>query len=88
MSRFLRVKSVYRDYLQRRHFVPNLTLGPPIVKALRKHLPDAFLDCHLMVTNPEQWIPDFAKAGASGVTVHIETARGSFFLRSSPTFLS
>ncbi|KAI9021080.1 hypothetical protein DFJ74DRAFT_671726 [Hyaloraphidium curvatum] len=56
------------------HFVPNLTLGPPIVKALRKHLPDAFLDCHLMIENPEKWIADFAKAGASGVTVHIETA--------------
>jgi ribulose-phosphate 3-epimerase len=53
------------------HFVPNLTLGAPIVAALRKHT-TAFLDCHLMVTNPEQWVEDFAKAGASGYTFHIE----------------
>ena len=54
------------------HFVPNLTLGAPIVKALRKNLPEAFLDCHLMVSNPKQWVPDFAKAGASMYTFHIE----------------
>ncbi|KAJ8327685.1 RIBULOSE-phosphate 3-epimerase [Batrachochytrium dendrobatidis] len=53
------------------HFVPNLTLGAPIVKCLRKHT-DAFLDCHLMVTNPEQWVDSFAAAGASLFTFHIE----------------
>jgi ribulose-phosphate 3-epimerase len=55
-----------------RHFVPNLTLGAPIVKSLRKHVPDAFLDCHLMVSRPEQWVDDFAKAGASQYTFHYE----------------
>lgn len=53
------------------HFVPNLTLGPPIIKALRKHT-TAFLDCHLMVTHPGKWIDDFKKAGASQITFHVE----------------
>lgn len=53
------------------HFVPNLTVGPPIVEALRKvtTLP---LDVHLMMTNPDEFIPDFAKAGADILTVHVE----------------
>lgn len=54
------------------HFVPNLTIGPPVVKSLRKHTP-LFLDCHLMVSNPAQWVEDFAAVGASGVTFHIES---------------
>ncbi|CAE7353129.1 unnamed protein product [Symbiodinium sp. KB8] len=54
-----------------RHFVPNLTLGAPIVKALRAHT-DAYLDCHLMVSEPMKWVDDFAKAGASGFTFHVE----------------
>eukprot|EP00698_Gefionella_okellyi_P001897 TRINITY_DN1174_c0_g1_i1.p2 TRINITY_DN1174_c0_g1~~TRINITY_DN1174_c0_g1_i1.p2 ORF type:complete len:227 (+),score=50.51 TRINITY_DN1174_c0_g1_i1:84-683(+) len=53
------------------HFVPNLTLGAPIVKSLRKHT-SAFLDCHLMVSVPEQWVDDFANAGADQYTFHIE----------------
>lgn len=53
------------------HFVPNLTIGAPVVKALRKHTA-AFLDCHLMVTDPERWLDDFADAGASGFTFHVE----------------
>eukprot|EP00210_Caulerpa_lentillifera_P000853 g826.t1 len=53
------------------HFVPNLTLGPPIVKALRKHT-EAFLDCHLMVTQPEQWVEAFADAGCDMFTFHLE----------------
>ncbi len=54
------------------HFVPNLTIGPPVVEALRKvtKLP---LDTHLMMTNPEAFIPEFANAGASYLTVHVET---------------
>ncbi|GIL66449.1 hypothetical protein Vafri_19961 [Volvox africanus] len=57
------------------HFVPNLTLGAPIVASLRKHTA-AFLDCHLMTTSPELWIKDFAKAGADMVTFHLEAAAG------------
>ena len=54
------------------HFVPNLTIGPPIVEALRKvtRLP---LDVHLMMTNPDAFIPEFASAGADYLTVHVET---------------
>jgi len=54
------------------HFVPNLTVGPPIVEALRKvtKLP---LDVHLMMTNPDAFIPEFAQAGADYLTVHVET---------------
>eukprot|EP00638_Chattonella_subsalsa_P015057 CAMPEP_0117852116 /NCGR_PEP_ID=MMETSP0949-20121206/22870_1 /TAXON_ID=44440 /ORGANISM="Chattonella subsalsa, Strain CCMP2191" /LENGTH=274 /DNA_ID=CAMNT_0005700197 /DNA_START=99 /DNA_END=923 /DNA_ORIENTATION=+ len=54
------------------HFVPNLTFGAPVIKCLRKHLPNAILDVHLMVTHPEQWIDDMANAGASIFTFHIE----------------
>src|SRR5688572_15462629 len=53
------------------HFVPNLTIGPPVVASLRKHT-DLFLDCHLMVDNPEVLFADFAEAGADRCTVHIE----------------
>jgi pentose-5-phosphate-3-epimerase len=48
-----------------------LTIGAPVVTSLRKHT-HAYLDCHLMVTNPEFWVDDFAKAGANGFTFHIE----------------
>src|SRR5262249_32773393 len=53
------------------HFVPNLTIGPPVVQALRKHT-DLFLDCHLMVDNPAVLLDDFADAGADRCIVHIE----------------
>lgn len=53
------------------HFVPNLTIGPTVVKSLRKHT-DMFLDCHLMVTDPGQWVEELAAAGADGVTFHLE----------------
>src|SRR3954451_23896976 len=53
------------------HYVPNLSIGPPVVKSLRKHT-DLFLDCHLMVDNPQVLLAGFADAGADGVTVHIE----------------
>lgn len=57
------------------HFVPNLTLGAPIVTSLRKAT-SGFLDCHLMVTDPGQWAPDFAKAGADMFTFHLESLVG------------
>jgi ribulose-phosphate 3-epimerase len=53
------------------HFVPNLTLGPPVVKSLRRRT-DLFLDCHLMVDNPGVLLADFARAGADRCTVHVE----------------
>jgi ribulose-phosphate 3-epimerase len=53
------------------HFVPNLTIGPPVVEALRKHT-ELFLDCHLMVDNPQVLLADFADAGADRCIVHIE----------------
>lgn len=56
------------------HFVPNITIGAPVISKLRASLPDAFLDCHLMVSDPEKWIDVFAKAGANMYTFHIEAA--------------
>lgn len=53
------------------HFVPNITIGAPVVKALRK-VTDLFLDVHLMIENPEKYIPDFAKAGSDLITFHYE----------------
>lgn len=54
------------------HFVPNLTIGPLIVEAI-KPVTDLPLDVHLMIENPDQYIKDFAEAGASIITVHQET---------------
>lgn len=53
------------------HFVPNLTIGPPVVASLRRHT-GLFLDCHLMMTDPGRYLKDFADAGADGCTVHVE----------------
>ena len=53
------------------HFVPNITLGPPIVKSLRKVM-KVPLDCHLMIENPDLFIPSFAEAGADWISVHQE----------------
>eukprot|EP00919_Chromeraceae_sp_WS-2016_P035765 GHVR01084834.1.p1 GENE.GHVR01084834.1~~GHVR01084834.1.p1 ORF type:complete len:240 (-),score=27.97 GHVR01084834.1:453-1133(-) len=58
------------------HFVPNITFGAPVVGCLRKHLPTAYFDVHLMVSEPSKWIDDFAKAGASQFTFHWETCNG------------
>jgi ribulose-phosphate 3-epimerase len=56
------------------HFVPNLTLGLPVVQSLLKHtsLP---IDCHLMIEDPDQWAPGYAEAGARNVTIHAEAAK-------------
>src|SRR5215469_15432899 len=55
------------------HFVPNLTIGLPVVEALRRHtrLP---LDCHLMIEDPDRWATGYADAGARSVTIHAEAA--------------
>ncbi len=56
------------------HFVPNLTIGPPVVKSLRKAT-DLPLDCHLMIENADDYIPAFAEAGANWISVHYEACR-------------
>src|SRR4029078_13622590 len=56
------------------HFVPNLTIGLPVVQRLPRgtELP---LDCHLMIENPDRWAPGYAEAGAANVTFHVEATR-------------
>ena len=53
------------------HFVPNLTIGPPVVAAI-KRVAKKPLDCHLMMTDPQRYVADFAKAGAAFITIHVE----------------
>jgi ribulose-phosphate 3-epimerase len=62
------------------HFVPNLTIGPPVVKSLRHHT-DMYLDCHLMITDPAQYLEAFVKAGASGCSVHVEVGGTADLIR-------
>lgn len=54
------------------HFVPNLTMGPDMCRALRRSFPAVFLDVHLMVTNPERFVDPFVDAGADHLTFHVE----------------
>lgn len=54
------------------HFVPNLTLGAPVVKCLKSNVP---IECHLMITNPEKYLKDFVNAGAWRVTIHWEATK-------------
>lgn len=56
------------------HFVPNLTIGAPVVASIRRHS-DSYLDCHLMITDPWDYLEDYAKAGANSVTFHFEVGR-------------
>ncbi len=55
------------------HFVPNLTIGLPVVEALLKHT-SVPVDCHLMIEDPDRWAPGYAEAGARNVTIHAEAA--------------
>lgn len=54
------------------HFVPNISIGPPVVKSIRKAT-DMFLDCHLMISNPYDYIDAFAKSGADLIAFHVES---------------
>ena len=54
------------------HFVPNISIGPPVVKSIRKAT-DMFLDCHLMISNPFDYVESFAKSGADLISFHIES---------------
>lgn len=56
------------------HFVPNLTLGAPVIEALAKAAPQP-IDAHLMIEDPDRWAPQFVEAGASSVTFHVEAAK-------------
>lgn len=56
------------------HFVPNLTIGLPVVEAIRKVTPK-LLDMHLMIEDPDRWAPAYAEAGAESVTFHVEAAK-------------
>ena len=55
------------------HFVPNLTLGLPVVESLLRHVSTP-IDCHLMIEDPDRWAPAYAEAGAGSVTFHVEAA--------------
>ncbi len=54
------------------HFVPNISIGPPVVKSIRKAT-DMFLDCHLMISNPSDYVESFASSGADLIGFHIES---------------
>ncbi|HBQ60215.1 MAG TPA: ribulose-phosphate 3-epimerase, partial [Balneolaceae bacterium] len=54
------------------HFVPNISFGPNIVKAAKKSAPEAFIDVHLMIENPDQFVESFVQAGADLISVHYE----------------
>ena len=56
------------------HFVPNISIGVPVVQSLRRHT-DAFLDVHLMISQPEKYIEAFSKAGADLINIHLEAER-------------
>jgi ribulose-phosphate 3-epimerase len=56
------------------HFVPNLTIGQPVVESLHRAT-DLPLDCHLMIDDPDRWAPGYAEAGSANVTFHVEAAR-------------
>ncbi|MGD0551559.1 MAG: ribulose-phosphate 3-epimerase [Sedimentisphaerales bacterium] len=67
------VKMVHLDVMDG-HFVPNITIGPPVVEKLREHS-NLFFDAHLMITDPRKYAPAFVKAGVNNITFHIEVEK-------------
>ena len=67
------VKMVHLDVMDG-HFVPNITIGPPVVEKLREHS-NLFFDAHLMITEPRKYAPAFVKAGVNHITFHIEVEK-------------
>ena len=67
------VKMVHLDVMDV-HFVPNITIGPPVVEKLREHS-KLFFDAHLMITDPRKYAPAFVKAGVNNITFHIEVEK-------------
>ena len=59
------------------HFVPNISFGPSVVRAVTQNYPEVFRDVHLMLSHPEDFIPKFIESGAQSITIHIEIARDS-----------
>ena len=72
ISRIPDADAVHVDVMDN-SFVPNLTLGLPVVESIRRHT-DHMLDIHLMITDPDRWAPAYAQAGAASVTCHLEAA--------------
>src|SRR4030042_1201492 len=66
-------KMVHLDIMDG-HFVPNITIGPPVVEKLRKHS-KLFFDCHMMISDPRKYAPIFVEAGANNLTFHIEVEK-------------
>ncbi len=64
------IREIHLDVMDG-HFVPNITIGPPVIASLRKET-DMFFDAHLMITNPAKYFERFLKAGANGITCHVE----------------
>ena len=65
------------------HFVPNLTIGLPVVESLLKTV-ETPVDCHLMIEDPDRWAPGYAEAGAGSVTFHVEAATAPDQTRPGP----
>ena len=65
------------------HFVPNLSMGPVVCAAVHRAFPEAFLDVHLMVTDPMRWVEPFARAGAGHLQFHVEAVRDAAPLASA-----
>jgi ribulose-phosphate 3-epimerase len=67
------LKMVHLDVMDG-HFVPNITIGPPVIEKLREHS-NLFFDAHLMITDPRKYAPAFIKAGVNNITFHIEVEK-------------